>query len=330
MSDAKPKKKVTPRQVTNTKKGSLVKVVVSNDSGKWVSPAKDAEFFIDAQAKFPQIRFEIDTQQPAPFTWNWTLQWDAKVSGLRESAKRGSKLKTFKETGSFESSDKFWVASLDKVLGGTLTVEVKAGTETFRRSAKIKGKNPAQADVEALLTTLQDTDGFSKILAQESRFKNFIDADGEPIVAFDHGYGMTQMTNPAPSYEQVWNWKENVKGGVSLYQQKQKAAKTYLGQAGRSYTAEQLRLETWSRWNGGGYHQWDAKSNAWLRNDDMLCDSKTGNIGWDMTEASNAGKTEDQLHKRDEASYGNPKKNKGAANKWKYTGICYADHLNEK
>jgi hypothetical protein len=33
--------------------------------------------------------------------------------------------------------------------------------------------------------------------------------------------------------------------------------------------------------------------------------------------------------KRDQQSYSNPKKNKTAQNKWKYTGICYADHLNE-
>ena len=46
-----------------------------------------------------------------------------------------------------------------------------------------------------------------------------------------------------------------------------------------------------------------------------------------MTELDNKGKTEDELHKRDQKSYSTPKKNKGAANKWRYTGICFADHV---
>lgn len=320
-------KRVTSKQMSNPKTGSLVKVVVSNDAGKWVSPAKDATFSIDAAAVFPPIRFEIETQQPGPYRWNWTLVWSAKVSGLRESTKRGLALKTFKDAGLFESADKAWVPSIGKVIGGKLTVEVKAGSEIFRRSVVIKGTNPKQGDVEALLATLSDTDGFERILAQESHFKNFIDADGQPIVAFDQGYGMTQMTSPAPTYEQTWNWKANVRGGVGLYQQKQKAAKAYLSQAGRSYTAEQLRLETWSRWNGGGYHKWNAAKAVWVRNDDMLCDSKTGNIGWNMSDADNTKQTETELHDRDVDSYKNPKKNKSAGNKWTYTGICYADHL---
>jgi hypothetical protein len=193
----------------------------------------------------------------------------------------------------------------------------------------IKGTNPSKADVQALLLTIENTNGFEEILAQESHYKHFIEADGQPIVAFDHGYGMTQMTHPSPSYEQTWSWKANLKGGVHLYQEKQKSAKAYLGQAGRTYTPEQLKLETWSRWNGGGYHIWDASQKTWVRNDNMLCDSKTGNIGWDMTAEENSGKTEEELHARDAGTYKNPKKLKGAENKWRYTGECYADHLNE-
>ena len=295
-----PQKKVTKPQKTNTTKGSLVKVVVSADSGKWISPEKDAKFSIDAAATFPAIQFEIDTAQPGPYKWSWTLTWVAKTSGLRERVKRGSTLKTFTKKGSIDSPNKVWPADVGGVLGGKLAVEVKAGTETFKRSVSITGTNPAQADVETFLATISDVEGFSAILEQETHFKNFINADGQPIVAFDHGYGMTQMTHPSPSFEQVWSWKENIHGGTALYQQKQKLAKTYLGQSGRTYTTEQLKLETWSRWTGGGYHKWDAATKAWTRNDDMLCDTQTGNIGWDMTDPDNAGMTEDELHKRDE------------------------------
>ena len=149
-----------------------------------------------------------------------------------------------------------------------------------------------------------------------------------PVVAFDKGYGLTQMTTPAPSFLQIWSWKENITGGTSLYKVKQKTAKTYLSQSNRTYTEYQLKLETWTRWNGGIYHVWDEKSKAWVRNNNITCDSVTGNIGWDMTLEGNKEKTTEELHKRDAESYKKPK-DKAAINQWKYTGICYADHLNQ-
>jgi hypothetical protein len=321
-------KQVTPKLRANKTPKSLVKVVVSDDTGKWVTPVAAANFEIDAQATFPQIIFEIETTQPGPYKWSWIITWNAKVSGLRESAKRGPLLKIFTEKGSFESSEKKWAAKLGKVVGGRLAVVVSAGSEKFKRSVSIKGSNPTASGVKALLSTLPDSDGFDKLLEQETHFKHFIVADGQPVVAFDKGYGLTQMTNPAPSFEQVWNWKENVKAGVGLYQQKQALAKAHLSQQGRTYTSEQLRLETWTRWNGGSYFVWDSAGKTWIRNDNLLCDTETGNIGWDMTVAENKGKTETELHSRDADSYSNPKKNKTAENKWRYTGLCYADHVN--
>ena len=48
-----------------------------------------------------------------------------------------------------------------------------------------------------------------KFSTMKLKAKQFINADGEPVVAFDKGYGMAQLTKPVPTYEQVWNWKEN-------------------------------------------------------------------------------------------------------------------------
>lgn len=316
---------------TNKTKKSLVKLVVTQDSGKWVSPTAQKEYFIDEEAAFPQIDFEIETDKSGPYFWSWSMSWEAKQR-TRESGSRGAKiLKTFSASGQFESAEKKWTADLDqKIIGGKLTVEVKVGADTFKRSVVVKGKNPGEQRVTQLLGTIDDVKGFEKIIEKESVFKNFIDADGEPLLSFDQGYGLTQMTNPAPTYEQVWNWKENVKGGCSLFQEKQKAAKSYLSKDKRSYTDDQLKLETLSRWNGGSYHVWDGAAKTWKRNDDILCDSNTGNIGWDMTDADNQGKTEAELRKRDKGTYSNPKEDKKVENKWKYTGVCYADHLNEE
>jgi hypothetical protein len=312
---------------TNDTKHSLIKTVVLEDHGKWLRPSSGASFFISEESIFPDILFEIQTNEAGPYIWSWTINWPAGVSGLKESSARERPLKTFSQKSQvFKRQEKIWLVQLGAVIGGILTVEVKAGQEAFKRSIYIKGKNPDKDKIMEFLKTIDDIKGFDELLEQESKFKHFIVADGMPVVAFDGGYGLTQMTTPEPTYEQVWNWKENIKGGTSLYKQKQQLAKAYLSQKQRKYTDEQLKLETWSRWNGGAYHAWSDKSNSWVRNENILCDSNTGNIGWDMSLPENSGSTEKSLHNRDKQSYTNPK-NKADKNKWKYTGICYADHL---
>lgn len=308
---------------TNKKKDSLVKVIVLEDLGKWISPPSAQIFLIDEKAVFPLINFEIDTTESGPYEWSWKMVWPAAVSGLKESIKRGKILKTFAKEKSFSRSETSWKVDLGEVIGGTLTVKVIAGKKIFKRSIYIRAKNPVEADVKIFLATIDNVKGFEKLLAQESKFKNFINADNQPVVAFDGGYGLTQMTTPAPTFVQVWNWKENIKGGASLYRSKQLTAKTYLSKDNRTYTEEQLKLETWSRWNGGPYHVWDEKEKLWIRNPNILADSTTGNIGWDMTTDENKGKTESELHERDKDEYKKPP----AKRLWKYSGVCYADHL---
>ena len=326
MTDNKPVKATGAK--TNNTKGSLEKTVVLEDRGKWVQPKSGEKYYIDADAVFPSITFEIETTEKAPYEWSWVLTWPAAVSSLKESAKRGKLLKTFIEKGSFKQNDKKWKVDLNKkVIGGTLTVQVKAGKDLFKRSVYILGKNPSEQSVNDLLATIDNVKGFERLVAQESKFKNFINADGQPVVAFDNGYGLTQMTNPAPSFEQCWNWKENVKGGTSLYKQKQAEAKKYLSQSRRKYTDDQLKLETWSLWNGGHYHTWNPIKQIWVRKPNILCDSNTSNIGWNTDIKDNSGQTEEALHERDEKQYKKPPPRK--ERKWDYTGVCYADHAKD-
>jgi hypothetical protein len=134
---------------------------------------------------------------------------------------------------------------------------------------------------------------------------------------------MCQLTTPAPTFEQVWNWKLNVDGALSLFAQKRLAAIAYLSQGNRSYTNDQLKYETVCRWNGGAYHEWDAKA-GWVRKSNILCDSATGNIGWDMNDSANSGKSEAELRKRDHGSYSKPP---ASGAHWMYSGVCYADKV---
>lgn len=314
---------------SNAIKRSLVKIVVPEDKGKWISPEKLSTHRIDDEAVFPKVVFEVETSSMGPYKWKWKISWDAKVSGLSESGRRGSKVGSFSANGAAETTEPKWLCDLNgQIVGGTMTVEMTAGGEVFLRTIYIKGTNPSRAKLDAFIATLDEAKGYEKILHHEAKGKQFINADGEPVVAFDKGYGLAQLTKPVPTYQQAWNWKDNVKGGLKLYHGKRKEAKNYLERQGKnSYADDQLQLETFSRYNGGVYHKWDAKEKKWVRNPEILCDDSTGNIGWNTSEKENSEKTGDNLHKRDVSEYGKGKSGQTKDHPWIYTGVCYADHV---
>ncbi|MCW8278233.1 hypothetical protein IMF27_23860 [Pseudomonas sp. PCH199] len=313
---------------TNNADSTVVKVLSSDTSLTWLSPAENAVFKISQDAELPEIVFEFHTQVAGDYKWSWTIEWEAKVSGLRERARKDNILQTFKESGSFVSNTRSWTVGFsEKVLGGTLTVKVSVGAKTLTRTVVIKGQNPSAQSVATYIATLDDMTGFEKLLEQETNSRHFINFDGEPIAAFDKGYGITQMTNPVPTYEQVWNWKANILAGSSIYKDKVRIAKKYLGQAGRAYTDDQLQHEVFSRWNGGSYHEWNATSASWVRKKNILCDSNTGNIGWSMDKEKNTGQTEAELRERDKDTYSRGIKGQSDDHPWEYKGVCYADHV---
>lgn len=271
---------------------------------KFTKPAANQAFAISTAPAWPSIAFETDAQ--GAHTWNWTLAWG-----------------TFKKSGSEKTAGNTWdAAQAIANCGGALTVVATAGTATASITVQIKGTNPSAAEVTQYLDTKPDSAGFAKIINHETKFQHFHKNTSEPVKSFDNGYGLCQLTTPPPTFEQAWNWKQNVDGGLKLFGQKRTAARTYLSQSGRTFSDEQLKFETVCRWNGGAYHKWDAAAGKWVRSPNVLCDTKTGNIGWDMTDPENTGKTEAQLRARDQASYRNPP---GAH--WKYFGVCYADRV---
>lgn len=69
------------------------------------------------------------------------------------------------------------------------------------------------------------------------------------------------------------------------------------------------------------------KSTQAIERNDVMCDTQTGNIGWDMTNPDNAGKTETELRERDKDEYKKMKAGQSKDHPWKYSGICYVDHI---
>jgi hypothetical protein len=268
-------------------------------------PVQNTVFTISSSPVWPSIVFQTDAS--GAHTWQWTILWDA-----------------FSASGTVSTPSNTWDATtVIANRGGMVTVNATAGGASASTMVRIVGTNPTEADVVQYLSTKPGSDGFDRILNHETKFRHF-GTTNEPKKSFDKGYGMCQLTRPAPTFEQAWNWKLNVDGGLSLFAEKRAVAKAFLGQSGRQFTDAQLRLETVCRWNGGPYHKWDATANKWIRVPTILCDSQTGNIGWDTNDPENAGKTEAQLHARDAASYRSPP---GPTAHWKYFGVCYADRV---
>ncbi|MDH4580431.1 hypothetical protein E8F20_00905 [Pseudomonas sp. BN415] len=313
---------------SNKVEGSVVRLISAANALFWVSPPDKEVFKITSEPALPEIIFEFKANIDGNYEWSWVIEWEAKTSGLRERARNGKTLQTFSEYGSFVGKGKKWVADFGgKILGGKLTVTVLVDGKKLERSVTIRGHNPNKEEIATYVYGLDGVRGFDKLLEQETGSKHFINLDGEPIVAFDKGYGITQMTNPAPTYEQAWNWKENIAAGSFLYKEKVRLAEKYLGQSGRDYSDEQLQREAVSRWNGGSYHEWDPNSETWLRRKNLLCDSQTGNIGWLADKEENKDKTESELRERDKETYKLGTKGQSADHPWFYTGVCYADHV---
>jgi len=269
-------------------------------------PSANSIVKVTAAPAWPAVVFETDAT--GPHSWRWLLTWG-----------------TFAASGSTTTPSNTWDAtSVIANRGGTLAVTATAGGASATMTIRITGTNPTEADVVAYLQTKPNSGGFDRIVNHETKFRHF-GTNEEPKKSFDNGYGMCQLTTPAPTFEQAWNWKLNVDAGLLLFAEKRSAARAFLGQSGRSFTEAQLRFESVCRWNGGSYHRWDAAGNQWIRQPNVLCDTATGNIGWDLTDPENAGKTEAQLRTRDAATYATP--SQFPARHWRYFGVCYADRV---
>jgi hypothetical protein len=272
---------------------------------KFTKPSITDVFTITSSPAWPNVVFATDAT--GLHSWRWSIQWAE-----------------FKKSGTAQTPANLWDAQSVVInCGGSLTVSATAGGNSVSITIKIKAANPSDTEVNAYLATKLGSGGFDKLLKHESGFKNF-NTQGEPIKSFDNGYGMCQLTSPSPTLAQMWNWKLNIDGGLALFAQKRDAAIKYLSQNNRTYSDDQVNREAVCRWNGGPYHLWDSRAGNWIRNPNILCDSATGNIGWDMTDSENSGKTEADLHKRDCGYYSKPPTS-GAH--WKYSGVCYADAI---
>lgn len=306
---------------TNKTKSSLVKCEVKTNLDEWISPESCQVFYIDEDAKFPEINFEIKTDEPGPYYWEWLVRWRGlacqQKTGKLRFTPQGGALPEFIEKGKFESNETRWKANLNnQVIGGNLIVKVKTNKTVFIKKITIKGKNPDKARVQKYIEeNWEDQKNKSiakKAFQQETSYSHFY-SDNEPLVSFDNGYGIGQITNPKPSYSEAWNWKDHIKTVMNKFiPDKRNKAKSYLSSKGiNSYTEDQYDVETLAFYNGAGrFHKWNEETKKWEENPDHICDPDS-NKTWLKNEFPSL--SSEELKKSNE--------------KPKYTGHCYAKHI---
>lgn len=321
MDQKKPIAKSKSAGKTDGIEGSLLRCEVNANSGEWIKPNSCEKFYITADAKLPEIAFEFKTKSTPPYEIEWSIRWIVQSCRQKKNKPRFQPKysKTYTAQGKKTLTEKKWIANFDnQIIGGELTVNIKAGEDKFRRTIFILGVEPGKELVTAYLDSNPDEDlaGLvKKIFKQETNFTHFY-SDEMPLVSFDNGYGLGQATNPTPSYEQVWNWKKHTDNILSIVNTKRTLAKKYLSQNHRPYNQDQLDLETLAYYNGANhhYHIWDEKSQSWVVNNAVVCDPQESNKGWDKTKEENKDKSAEELRKN--------KKSKPI-----YTGRCYAEHI---
>ena len=323
MANKKPKvvAKAIDAGKTNKTKDSVIKCEVKLNMGEWVTPESCQIFYIDEDAKFPEIIFEIKTDEAGPYVWEWSISWTAEACPQAEGKKRfkAKHSTAFSKKGSFKSDKNKWQCNIEAVIGGDLVVKVSAGETNFVRKVTILGKNPSKENILIEVDsgkTKEDNELVKKIFMQESRYRQFY-SDNQPLTSFDNGYGLGQLTNPAPTYEQIWSWKAHIAEILkNRLPNHRKRAKKYLDEHG-DYTSEMLDMETLACYNGwsGGQHYWNWASTTkkWEVNTDVICDPNQSNKGWISSQKDN-NKSLEEL------------KNDSKA-KPVYTGRCYAEHI---
>ncbi len=109
---------------------------------------------------------------------------------------------------------------------------------------------------------------------------------GNPIYGPPHGFGLMQIDNPPASAAQLWNWKDNLSAGTSLFAEKKATALAHpakVRKKGAAYSnatdfsSEQMLTEAFQLYNGGYYWVWVPKDpraggGSWQKRTNLLRD----------------------------------------------------------
>ena len=166
--------------------------------------APPGPWYIDRNSNMPTIRLtaalsNVDANTANGLTYSWTLETGY---GQYGGTKEGS------------TSSLTWQPNwgADEPFGGDVTVKVSTVVngktiEDSRSGYAIHGLNPTASQLQP---HMGDPWFFAKLVRAESSCMQFYPSGGGLPRSDGGGYGLTQLTNPAPEREHVWNWTSNL------------------------------------------------------------------------------------------------------------------------
>lgn len=104
-----------------------------------------------------------------------------------------------------------------------------------------------------------------------------------PPFSTDGGFGLMQLTDPPPTFSQIWHWRRNTDAAIDRIDGMLTEARGRVGHARYrsgfpANLQEWLRFETYQRYNGGAYWQFDLRLRYWFGPEPKL-DARGNEIG---------------------------------------------------
>jgi hypothetical protein len=190
------------------------------------------EFAITEECQMPTIKVtarleKVGTAIPMPHQWKVNLAFSG--ASCKHSMNRRIE---HPEINASTLTNTFTIP-FTQLRGGDLAIEVTVSTGNSiggmvtgrSQGLKVIGSNPSTT---ALSRAAIMTDAFKRLMRHESGLQQFRPAPC-PYFSRDNlgGVGICQITNPRPTDDQVWSWKENLKRGLQLYKEKENVARSY-------------------------------------------------------------------------------------------------------
>ena len=171
---------------------------------------------------------------------------------------RYSGLGFFGNTSTSGSNISQWTVPFKQLFtGGKTVLIVNAITSDGKIYAdtvyanSIIGDNPSPAEVRNGLSLDEQVIVYMESKPKWKQFNittiDTYNVKGNPVYGPPHGFGLMQIDNPPASEEQLWNWKDNLNEGRSIFAQKKAGAAGY---ASRVKSGKTWYQDNSKRWHG--------------------------------------------------------------------------------
>lgn len=225
-------------------------------------PPKDARFYMSTVPTMPSITFsaKIDNvllPQVLPFKWEFTLDYQSYITTAPGQKTVNVRTKSHPPIPPMMGPSA--TVTFSTLMCGRLTVRLSTmmGAKILmaeRNDILIGGTNPSTVELSGAVPEAI----VRKLIKHESSGYQFY--DGTPSSALQainpywsrdglKGVGLGQLTNPAPSDGDIWNWRTNATSLKSRFQKNRTGADGFAKaiQNSARFTAEQTALNAWRK-----------------------------------------------------------------------------------